>query len=83
MLEYIVKYVSKPEKKTETYKQLMQRLLPSVSSNNPVLSAASKLMNQLVGERDWSAQEVCHLLLDLPLLHVSRQVINVDLRPED
>jgi hypothetical protein len=82
VLEYIAKYISKPEKKTETYKELMQRVLPSVSSNNPVLSAASKLMNQLVGERDWSAQEVCHLL-DLPLLDVARQVINVDLRPED
>jgi len=40
-------------------------------------------MNQLVGERDWSAQEVSHLLLDLPLVNTSRQFVNVDLRPED
>jgi hypothetical protein len=61
----------------------MQRVLPSVNSNNPILSAVSKLMNQLVGERDWSAQEVCHLFLGLPLVNVSRQIVNVDLRPED
>jgi hypothetical protein len=71
VLEYIAKYVSKPEKKTETYKEIMQRILPSINSNNPILSAVSKLMNQLVGERDWSAQEVSHLLLDLPLVNSS------------
>ena len=74
---------SKPEKKTETYKEIMQRILPSINSNNPILSAVSKIMNQLVGERDWSAQEVSHLLLDLPLVNTSRQFVNVDLRPED
>jgi hypothetical protein len=83
VLEYIAKYVSKPEKKTGTYKEIMQRILPSINSNNPILSAVSKLMNQLVGERDWSAQEVSHLLLDLPLVNTSRQFVNVDLRPED
>jgi hypothetical protein len=46
VLEYIAKYISEPEKKTGTYRQLIQRVLPSVSSNNPVLSAASKLMNR-------------------------------------
>jgi hypothetical protein len=40
-------------------------------------------MNQLTAERDWSTQEVYHILLDLPLQHGSRQVLNVDLRPED
>jgi hypothetical protein len=60
----------------------MQRVLPSMNSNNPILSAISKLMNQLVGERDWSVQDVCHLLLEL-LVNVSRQIANVDLRPED
>jgi len=38
-------------------------------------------MNQLVGERDWSVQEICHLL-DIPLQQGSRPVISVDCRPE-
>ncbi|KAN0083643.1 hypothetical protein V8E54_002731 [Elaphomyces granulatus] len=66
VLGYIAKCVSKPEKRAETYKRIMQRVLPSVNSNNPILSAVSKLMNEFVGERHWSSQEVCHLLLDLP-----------------
>ena len=83
VLEYLAKYVSKPEKQTESYEELMKRLLPSINTNRPVLSAVTKLMNQLIAERDWSAQEVCHILLDLPLQHGSRQVLNVDVRPED
>lgn len=39
-------------------------------------------MNKLVAERDWSAQEVCHMLLNLKLQQGSHQVISVDVRPE-
>lgn len=61
----------------------MRQLLPRVNSRNPLLSAVTKLMNRLIGERDWSAQEVCHLLLNLSLEQGSRSVVPVDLRPED
>jgi hypothetical protein len=40
-------------------------------------------MNKFIGERDWSAQEVSHILLRLPLQEGSRQVISLDCRPED
>ena len=40
-------------------------------------------MNKLVGERDWSAQEICHLLLNLPLSSGSRETLNVNCRPLD
>jgi ATP-dependent DNA helicase PIF1 len=43
----------------------------------------SKLLNKLIGERDWSAQEVSHILLGLPLQDSSRQVVTVDCRPEE
>ena len=49
----------------------------------PTLSFATKLINRLIGERDWSAQEVCHLLLEIPLTRSSRQVITFDCRPEE
>src|SRR5947207_3185592 len=45
-------------------------------------SIAAKLMNKLIGERDWSSQEVCHILLGLPLQQGSRQVVTLDCRPE-
>jgi PIF1-like helicase len=43
----------------------------------------SKLLNKLIGERDWSAQEVSHILLGLPAQDSSRQVVTLDCRPEE
>jgi hypothetical protein len=43
----------------------------------------SKLLNKLIGKRDWSAQEVSHILLGLPLQDSSHQVVTVDCRPEE
>jgi ATP-dependent DNA helicase PIF1 len=43
----------------------------------------SKLLSKLIGERDWSAQEVGHILLGLPLQESSRQVVTLDCRPEE
>jgi hypothetical protein len=39
-------------------------------------------MNKLIDDRDYSAQEVYHYLLDLPLYHSSRSFVSVDLRLE-
>jgi ATP-dependent DNA helicase PIF1 len=82
VIEYVVKYAAKYEKKSTSYMQMATNILPYVNENQPFQSLVTKLMNKLVGERDYSAQEVCHMLLDLPLYHSSRDVITVDLRPD-
>ena len=82
LLDYIAKYASKAEKKTESYKDMMKNLLPTLNNRHPLLSVVTKMMNRLIGERDWSAQEVCHLL-DLPLQGSSRVTLSVDCRPEN
>jgi hypothetical protein len=84
VIEYVGKYAAKPEKQSSSYKELAAKVLPFVNANRPFESFVSKVMNTLVGDRDWSAQEVCYLLLDLPLKHNTRRVINVNLRrPEE
>ncbi|KIX00539.1 uncharacterized protein Z518_10679 [Rhinocladiella mackenziei CBS 650.93] len=45
--------------------------------------ACRPVLYRLIGERDWSAQEVSHLLLQIPVQHSSREVVNLDCRPED
>jgi hypothetical protein len=40
-------------------------------------------LNKLIGERDWSAQEVSHILLQLPVQNSSRMLVNLDCRPEE
>src|SRR4030081_2380865 len=41
------------------------------------------MLNKLIGERDWSAQEVSHLLLQIPVQDSSRGVVSLDYRPEE
>ena len=83
VINYIAKYCSKAETKTKAYKEVVQQLLPTVTPNDSLRSLVSKTMNKLIGERDWSAQEISHLLLDLPLQQGSRVVVALDCRPED
>ena len=50
------------------------------SSFNPILSSTTKMMNALLVERDWLAQEVMHHLLGLPLVESSRIVVPINVR---
>ncbi|KAM4058148.1 PIF1-like helicase [Hirsutella rhossiliensis] len=56
VITYAAKYCSKSEKKTEPYCKL---------ADQPLLSFSSRLMNKLIAERDYSAQEISHLLLNI------------------
>jgi ATP-dependent DNA helicase PIF1 len=67
VLSYIGKYVSKPEKSSVSYTELQSQVLLYINDRAPLLSFVSKMLNKLIGERDWSAQEVCHILLQLPV----------------
>ena len=83
VLSYIGKYVSKPEKSSTSYVELQSQVLPYINNQAPLLSFVSKMLNKLIGERDWSAQEVSHILLRLPVQHCSREVVTFDCRPEE
>jgi ATP-dependent DNA helicase PIF1 len=67
VMDYLGKYCTKAEVKTTTYMELVKQLLPFIRSDKPLLSLVSKTMNKLIGERDWSSQEVMHILLSIPL----------------
>jgi len=41
------------------------------------------MLNKLIGERDWSAQEVSHILLQLLVQKSSRMLVSLDCRPEE
>jgi hypothetical protein len=63
ILSYVGKYVSKPEKSSTSYTELQSQVLPHMNDRAPLLSFVSRMLNKLIGERDWSAQEVSHILL--------------------
>ncbi|KJK84813.1 hypothetical protein H633G_11396, partial [Metarhizium anisopliae BRIP 53284] len=81
VITYAAKYCSKSEKKTEPYCKLADQVLPHTAHRQPLLSFSSRLMNKLIAERDYSAQEISHLLLNIPLQEGTRLVVAVDCRP--
>ncbi|KAJ3454624.1 hypothetical protein MRS44_013224 [Fusarium solani] len=81
VITYAAKYCSKSEKKTEPYCKLADQVLPHTAHLQPLLSFSSRLMNKLIAERDYSAQEISHLLLNIPLQEGTRMVVTVDCRP--
>ncbi|KAJ3455720.1 hypothetical protein MRS44_017202 [Fusarium solani] len=83
VIDYAAKYCSKSEKKSEAFAQIGKALMPRVKDHNPLISFTSKLLNQLVAKRDYSKQEVSHLLLGLPLQEGSRTCLYVDCRNPD
>ena len=83
VLAYLAKYTAKAETKTQSYKAVVEEILPRLGSNRPLVSLVARFMNKLASERDWSAMEICHLLLNLPLQEGSRVTRTVDCRPVD
>jgi ATP-dependent DNA helicase PIF1 len=69
VLHYIAKYASKAETRSESLKDIAKSLVRLINPNarNATQSLMQRLMNKLVGERDWSAQEVHHILIGNPL----------------
>ena len=54
-------------------------IVGTLSDEDKSLKAVQKLLISTVGERDFSAQETCHLLLQLPLYCATRDFIIVSL----
>lgn len=79
-VNYLAKYVSKQEVPTESFTQIATKVLPKVSHVNLMVSFTAKMLNQLVGERDVGAQEVCYVLLKLPMTNSTRTIISFDCR---
>ncbi|KID97287.1 ATP-dependent DNA helicase PIF1, partial [Metarhizium majus ARSEF 297] len=58
VITYAAKYCSKSEKTRESYCKLADQDLRHTTHLQPLLSFSSRLMNKLIAERDYSAQEI-------------------------
>ena len=79
MMNYLIKYCFKIEKKSELFKSLLQFIMLRISERVFLLSLVTKLMNKLIVERDWFAQEMCHHILQRDLWNFSQVMQNLDL----
>ena len=79
VIEYCTKYVTKSEPRSQSLKDIFTTIVRSLKEGNNSLKAVQKLLINTVGERDYSAQETCHLLLQLPMFKASRDFIILSL----
>ena len=79
VVDYCTKYVTKSEPRSETLKDTFTRIVRGLKEGNQSLKAVQKLLIHSVGDRDYSAQETCHILLQLPMFRSSREFIVLSL----
>ena len=60
-------------------KDTFTKIVRGLKDGNLSLKAVQKLLIHTVGDRDYSAQETCHILLQLPMYKASRDFIVVSL----
>ncbi len=79
VLNYIAKYCSKTKTKSLKLIDVIRSVLLIVSSKSLMLLLMIKMMNKLIIEKDWSAQEICHHLFKRDLKRSFRVIQLVNL----
>ena len=79
VIEYCTKYVTKNEPHSRSLKVVFTSIVHGLKDSNNSLKAVRKLLISSVRERDYSAQETCHILLQLPMLKASCDFIVLSL----
>lgn len=67
LINYLAKYISKSEYRSDHLKEMMHIINSASDKNKTVKSAVQSLYIKACSERDFSAQETCHLLMGLKL----------------
>ena len=66
VIEYCAKYATKSEPRSQSLKDIFAAIVRGLNDDSTSsLRAVQKLLINSIGERDYSAQETCHLLLQL------------------
>ena len=79
VLEYCAKYATKSEPRSQLMREIFEKIVNSLKDGNTSLTVVQRLLINSTGERDYSAQETCHLLLQLPMFKASRDFIILSL----
>ena len=79
VIEYCAKYATKCEPRSQPLKETFTAIVRNLKEDSTSLKAVQKLLINSVGERDYSAQETCHLLLQLPMFRASRDFVMLNL----
>ncbi|EIW66760.1 hypothetical protein TREMEDRAFT_65159 [Tremella mesenterica DSM 1558] len=78
---YVAKYASKAEKPSLAFGDVMQAIANQVEEETSSRVIFQKMLSKVLTERDYSAQEVCHSLLDCNMMSASRDFRTLCLLP--
>ncbi|KAK3926567.1 ATP-dependent DNA helicase [Frankliniella fusca] len=67
LINYLAKYVSKSETRSQKLINLMKAIISDSDQNKPARHAIQRMFIRTCSERDYSAQETCHILMGLKL----------------
>ena len=79
VISYCAKYVTKCEPRSQSLKDVYAMIVRGLKENDGALKAVQKLLISTTAERDYSAQETCHLLLMLPMYMASCDFVMLSL----
>ena len=79
VIEYCSKYATKSEPRSQPLKDTFKKIVTHLDDQDRPLKAVQKLLISSVSERDFSSQETCHLLLQLPLYITTRDFVILSL----
>lgn len=79
---YIAKYASKAETLSTPYMETLEKLCKNADNNCNAKKILLKLLMSTIGERDYSAQEVSHVLMGLPLYRCSREFVKLSVHDD-
>ena len=79
VVQYIAKYATKSETRSESLKDIYSTIVRGFNDDDRSLKAIQKLLIKSLSERDYSAQETCHLLLQLPMNMSTREFVILSL----
>ena len=79
VIQYCAKYATKCEPRSQTLKDVYATVVRGLKEDDKSLKAVQKLLIHATAERDYSAQETCHLLLQIPMFMASRDFVVLSL----
>ena len=71
-IQYCAKYATKCEPRSQMLKDVYATVVRGLNEDDRSLKAVQKLLINTIAGRDYSAQETCHILLQLPMFMASR-----------
>ena len=77
--KYVAKYATMSEPRSEALQEVYRSIMKSINDDGTPLKVVQKRLTSTVGERDFSAQETCHLLLMLSIVSSSRDFVVLSL----